>query len=324
MCPGGPDNICSGRGKCAGSGSRFGNGTCLCDQGYVGEVCTLCHQEYYQDGEECKACDESCALTCVEGGPKGCVTCDKGFVWSNEEGCRDIDECKHPNLISCTTGTYCENIAGSYECKDCDKACMAGCLGAGPSACIRCSEGYEMENSTCVDVNECERDSDVCDDGMYCENQEGSYVCEACHKSCKRGCSGFGSHQCIDCTEGYEKVNSVCQDIDECKTGGHQCDKETEVCANTEGSYSCQCRDGYITKSDGKCVPRKTKKDKKKKKNTPTGTPPEAQDNRHNLPPWYSTVVPFVFCFLVHKYCQSTIYISSGVILFIAVVAMST
>jgi hypothetical protein len=87
MCPGGPDNICSGRGKCAvssvcecvlaaacmyihisvciyvpmnfysvhqGSGSRFGNGTCLCDQGYVGEVCTLCHQEYYQDGEECK------------------------------------------------------------------------------------------------------------------------------------------------------------------------------------------------------------------------------------------------------------------------------
>ena len=111
-------------------------------------------------------------------------------------------------------------------------------------------------------------------------------------------------------------------DIDECKTGKFECDKE-EVCSNTEGSYNCQCQDGYIAGPEGKCVLKKTN-NKKVKKKMNKGTPPPQQDSRHKLPAWYTTVVPFVFCFLVYKYCQSTLYITSGVILFVAVVVMTT
>merc|ERR1712108_64636 len=47
--------ICSGNGKCKGSGTRKGNGKCSCDTGYSGENCTECSQGYfnsYEDGEK--------------------------------------------------------------------------------------------------------------------------------------------------------------------------------------------------------------------------------------------------------------------------------
>ena len=38
-------------------------------------------------------------------------------------------------------------------------------------------------------------------------------------------------------------------DIDECSTSGHGCDQD---CVNTEGSYFCQCKEGYALNSDGR------------------------------------------------------------------------
>ena len=38
-------------------------------------------------------------------------------------------------------------------------------------------------------------------------------------------------------------------DIDECSTSGHRCDHD---CVNTEGSYFCQCKEGYALNSDGR------------------------------------------------------------------------
>ena len=37
-------------------------------------------------------------------------------------------------------------------------------------------------------------------------------------------------------------------DIDECSTNIHGCQ---QVCVNTEGSYSCECRDGYALDDNG-------------------------------------------------------------------------
>ena len=39
--------VCSGNGKCKGSGTRKGNGKCACDAAYTGEVCTECAQGYF-------------------------------------------------------------------------------------------------------------------------------------------------------------------------------------------------------------------------------------------------------------------------------------
>lgn len=42
-------------------------------------------------------------------------------------------------------------------------------------------------------------------------------------------------------------------DIDECAAQGDLCDTdENSECNNLDGSYECQCKDGFV-KSGGKC-----------------------------------------------------------------------
>ncbi|XP_017786408.1 PREDICTED: multiple epidermal growth factor-like domains protein 8 isoform X2 [Nicrophorus vespilloides] len=44
-----------------------------------------------------------------------------------------------------------------------------------------------------------------------------------------------------------------CPDVDECGLGLHDCHKEA-ICTNTDGSFSCQCRRGYIGDGRKSCV----------------------------------------------------------------------
>ncbi|EHH59285.1 hypothetical protein EGM_09357, partial [Macaca fascicularis] len=88
------------------------------------------------------------------------------------------------------------------------------------------------------DINECVPPSKVsCGKSSDCRNTEGSYDCV--------------------CNPGYELVSgaktfkneseNMCQDVDECSSGLHQCDNST-VCFNTVGSYTCRCRPGWEPK----------------------------------------------------------------------------
>ena len=45
-----------------------------------------------------------------------------------------------------------------------------------------------------------------------------------------------------------EFSHSSTTDIDECLTGSHSC---AHKCANSEGSYTCSCFDGYTTNDNG-------------------------------------------------------------------------
>ena len=57
--------------------------------------------------------------------------------------------------------------------------------------------------------------------------------------------NNIGSYTCVDdmttfvCPNGYEKEENKCKDIDECKTGTHNCGAQTQHCVNTLGSYEC-------------------------------------------------------------------------------------
>lgn len=70
-------------------------------------------------------------------------------------------------------------------------------------------------------------------------------LCSVCHADAE--CTvELGVATCT-CLPGYQDTSgngSVCNDIDECATNNDDCD-DRAVCANTVGSYTCTCGDGY-------------------------------------------------------------------------------
>lgn len=99
-------------------------------------------------------------------------------------------------------------------CSECYKACGdAGCLGAGGHNCLNCKPGWKLANENpkygCVDINECIEEG-ACQSNQFCVNNEGSYSCLECDKSCN-GCNGDGPDECIKCAEGFELKDGLCK-----------------------------------------------------------------------------------------------------------------
>jgi len=62
------------------------------------------------------------------------------------------------------------------------------------------------------------------------------------------------SHSCLNCSEpgfGVDPTSQLCTDIDECSTGTSQCSQD---CINTQGSYYCTCRAGYLLSGSYDCI----------------------------------------------------------------------
>ncbi|XP_039274370.2 uncharacterized protein LOC120348319 [Styela clava] len=195
-------------------------------------------------------------LTCSE-------VCQPGYVMSvieetGEKTCVDENECsEHGGLGNCQQ--ICTNTDGSYFCS--------------------CSLGYKLNEDmqTCSDQDECE--SSPCTYG--CINNDGSYTCTcpedrvlspdgfSC-SGCKEntymdgnGClpcpqnsvtkkaGGADKSHCL-CLPGYRgspELNIACTDIDECEDANYGC---SHNCANTPGSVSCECPDGFRLGPDGR------------------------------------------------------------------------
>ncbi|XP_019506649.1 PREDICTED: cysteine-rich with EGF-like domain protein 1 isoform X2 [Hipposideros armiger] len=144
-CPGGAEKPCGGYGRCEGEGTRGGSGHCDCQAGYGGEACGQCGLGYFEAERNashlvCSACFGPCAR-CSGPEESNCLQCKKGWALHHLK-CVDIDECG-TERANCGADQFCVNTEGSYECRDCAKACL-GCMGAGPGRCKKCSPGYQQ------------------------------------------------------------------------------------------------------------------------------------------------------------------------------------
>ncbi|XP_068758631.1 cysteine-rich with EGF-like domain protein 2 isoform X2 [Montipora capricornis] len=181
---------------------------------------------------KCKACDDSCEGNCTGEGPKGCTECAKGFVETDEEGCKDVDECAENSTI-CENGKFCDNSPGSYACRVCDSACET-CIGKGSRGCTKCSLGYKMDNNDCKDEDECSAREHDCDKTTQsCRNIPGSFTCD-----CKKGFTRDGD-RCVK-KEKKEVVNDDDDDDD---------DDEEDNDDNGD-DYEQEEKDGDDSKSD--------------------------------------------------------------------------
>lgn len=87
---------------------------------------------------------------------------------------------------------------------------------------------------TFTDIDECEKDIDLCDANAKCNNTSGSYICL--------------------CNKGFQmSYDGTCQDADECEIGNHNCKEKNAICNNIVGGFTCLCESGYVMNEDEIC-----------------------------------------------------------------------
>uniref|UniRef100_A0A8C3TFR0 Neurogenic locus notch homolog protein 1 n=1 Tax=Chelydra serpentina TaxID=8475 RepID=A0A8C3TFR0_CHESE len=232
---------CQNGGTCRQTGDTTYDCTCL--PGFAGQNC----EDNIDDcpGNNCKN-----GGTCVDG--VNTYNCQCLPEWTGQYCTEDVDECQlMPN--ACQNGGTCHNNHGGYNC-----VCVNGWTGED------CSEN----------IDDCAMAA--CFQGATCHDRVASFYCE-----CPHGRTGLLCHlddACISnpCNEGSNcdtnPVNgkAICtcpsgytgpacnQDIDECSLGkrrgcqlwgsflrkSNPCEHAGK-CINTQGSFQCQCLQGY-------------------------------------------------------------------------------
>ncbi|XP_043390493.1 latent-transforming growth factor beta-binding protein 4 isoform X7 [Chelonia mydas] len=134
----------------------------------------------------------------------------------------------HPGFWLSTQGTHCIDMD---ECRQSPQPCANGrCENTvGSYRCV-CAPGYRAAppGTECRDIDECE--NHLACPGQECVNAPGSF-------------------QCLPCRDGHRLHNGHCTDVDECATGS-PCGPHGR-CSNTEGSFRCQCGQGYRAGAPG-------------------------------------------------------------------------
>ena len=198
---------CGDHGQCLGSGTREGDGTCLCSSGWAGEKCNACANGFY--GPKCLKCDDcnghgSCNGTSTGGNGK-CI-CQARF-----------------------SGVNCESCIPGYFGSDCSAKCSV------PETCVYgacnqvsgkcdCAQGYRG--------TKCEE----CDTGYYnAENNETAFICK---RNFSASCTNI-AHR-IDLY--YGSNCSRCPGLK--PTGGENyepCSANGECNSGTDGDGACYC-----------------------------------------------------------------------------------
>uniref|UniRef100_F7B0U4 EGF containing fibulin extracellular matrix protein 2 n=1 Tax=Monodelphis domestica TaxID=13616 RepID=F7B0U4_MONDO len=196
----------------------------------------------------------------------------------------DIDECEL-NFHDCRPSQECHNLPGSFHCScpdgyrkmgsecvgkapeparppclsartlppwpwawlllpadvnECEMGapCEQRCLNSYGTFLCRCHQGYELHRDgfSCNDIDECRHSTYLCQ--FHCANEPGRFSCH--------------------CPQGYQLLGTrLCQDIDECESGAHQC-SDGQSCVNFHGGYRCvetnRCSEPYVQVSDNRCL----------------------------------------------------------------------
>ncbi|XP_064811679.1 protein disulfide isomerase Creld1-like isoform X1 [Oncorhynchus masou masou] len=138
------------------------------------------------------------------------------------------------------------------------RGCMDSCKEcSGPQndLCLECRTGWTLHDNTCVDIDECGTELGQCSPNTYCFNTEGNYQCKGCDQACV-GCMGAGPARCRKCAAGYRLTGAKCLDIDECSERVLACSGLDEICTNLDGSFHCDCAEGF-TRKNNFCVQKK-------------------------------------------------------------------
>ncbi|XP_041930957.1 EGF-containing fibulin-like extracellular matrix protein 2a [Alosa alosa] len=206
------------------------------------------------DIDECARDEDDCqpSQECINTQGSFNCQCPDGYRKVGTE-CIDIDECRYrycqhrcvnvPGSFSCQCEPGFQLAGNNRSCIDVDECgmgapCQHRCYNTYGTFLCRCDQGYELagDGYACNDIDECSYSSFLCQ--YQCVNEPGKFSCV--------------------CPEGYQLLGTrLCQDVNECETGAHQC-TDGQNCINIHGGYKCvetnPCIEPYVQVSDNRCM----------------------------------------------------------------------
>ncbi|XP_053611318.1 fibrillin-2-like isoform X2 [Plodia interpunctella] len=243
----GANNDCIDINECREGGMVCRNGRC---RNTVGSFRCECAPGYVltADGRHCRDVDECTEEShpCGREGSPSCTntigsydcSCGKGWRLINKH-CVDRDECKELPYVC--AGGECRNFAGGYVC-DCpsgwrfDKN-LAVCVDERKELCYDEWESGRCHKARPLDLG---RPECCCSEGA------------AWGRYCER-CPSPDSAEFLRICQGGMGRPNLTQDLDECTVRPDVC--KGGRCVNTDGSFRCECPDGYVLDESGlECV----------------------------------------------------------------------
>eukprot|EP00105_Crassostrea_gigas_P037421 XP_019921569.1 PREDICTED: fibrillin-1 isoform X2 [Crassostrea gigas] len=260
-CPKGYNDI---NNKCEDINECEENNTNVCNtrtercENSEGSYLCICSPGFRKDNGICKDIDEcfektsGCEQICNNTlGSFECL-CFPGFSLNSTTATCSIDAEKSCDGVQ---------ISCEYTCDPIEKKCL-------------CPIGFQLaeDGQGCLDVNECDLQPSKCLQGCY--NTNGSFLCycrpgfklnddKISCSECEEPYFGEDCSQICTCGQGMDRCDPVtgcvCKlgwtgenctvDINECENNQDICGKE-KVCQNLEGSYICNCKEGFQKNGD--------------------------------------------------------------------------
>ncbi|XP_073822838.1 cartilage oligomeric matrix protein-like [Musca autumnalis] len=197
-----------------------------CHDTVYGAKCESCPLGFEGDGRNCTMLRSPCLDEPCPAGTKctdsvmapyyDCVSCGVGEIF-NGTTCVDVNECEL--YMPCDILSTCTNLRPGFQCQP----CPWGYTGMHSFGFYSTNWTNSYQPQTCVDINECETDSEICEENSVCVNTVGSYKC--------------------NCREGYilngtECTLIVCPD--------DYCDSNAECFLSDDYKFNCRCNVGWV------------------------------------------------------------------------------
>ncbi|XP_059057895.1 latent-transforming growth factor beta-binding protein 4-like isoform X2 [Achroia grisella] len=192
--------------------------------------------------EKCKS--DSCEHVCNDDEGKIKCHCHEGYrLQDDKRSCKDVNECAEAIDDLCTAeDTVCHNTPGAFKCVPIKKRAVG----------LSCPAGFKknVQSQVCDDINECQHPRPPCPKYL-CENTIGGFKCagkpgipyseESPDATTEIAGNTDSAPRNDICPVGFRAgPDDECLDIDECEERLDDCQRLSQHCINTHGSFFCQ------------------------------------------------------------------------------------
>ncbi|CAD8102908.1 unnamed protein product [Paramecium sonneborni] len=221
-----------------------------------------CEDNNFIEFDGCYYCKFSCSQQCLNCLNGACLECNKnyylwnGFCYINKN---DIDGYPQCELYLRGECLICSKYYKLNEYGDCIPDCQESCLQCYNNKCFQCTDNYELNENTCILIQQCfesfyfNQELQICEsqcgDGFIngweeCDDQNMQQFdgCYQCKYECDNNCIQCIYGECLQCSQEFNLIENKCQS------------KCQETCLNCVQGVCQLCISGYFLNQYLNCI----------------------------------------------------------------------